>query len=157
QGRIIAVFDACWTWERQMAHARIPPGAVATLAVATRALLPDTNLECHAAAYEKQRAACAETWRKLIARGANLESPEPLMNNAWRHLMVQNFELINGDRIHYSSGNQYDKLYEAEGTDAALGMLVWGYESDMRRWLEPLLDFTRKNLECHQAGFKLED
>jgi hypothetical protein len=87
----------------------------------------------------------------------NLETPEPLVNNAWRHLIVQNFELINGDRIHYSSGNQYDKLYEAEGTDAALGMLPWGFEDGMRRWLEPLLDFTRKNLECHQAGFKLED
>jgi len=33
-------------------------------------------------------------------------------------------------------------------------MLAWGYETDMRRWLVPLLDFTRKNLECHQAGFK---
>jgi len=48
-------------------------------------------------------------------------------------------------------------FYEAEGTDAALGMVAWGYETDMRRWLVPLLDFTRKNLECHQAGFKLEN
>jgi hypothetical protein len=86
-----------------------------------------------------------------------LNCPEPIVNNACRHFIVQNFELLNRDRVHYSSGNQYDKLYEAEGTDAALGMLAWGYDADMRRWLVPLLDFTRKNLECHQAGFKLED
>jgi len=36
-------------------------------------------------------------------------------------------------------------------------MLWWGYERDARRLLVPLLDFTRKGLEYHQAGFKLND
>jgi len=36
-------------------------------------------------------------------------------------------------------------------------MLVWGYEKDARRLIVPLLDFTRKGLEFHQAGFKLND
>ena len=35
--------------------------------------------------------------------------------------------------------------------------MVWGYPEDMRRLLVPLLDFTRKGLEFHQAGFKLID
>ena len=157
QGNILAVFDSHWTWDRQMAHARLRPGTNATFALATKPLPPDSAISCDAHIYETQRNTCADTWHKLIARGANLECPEPIINNAWRHLIVQNFELIHSNSIHYSSGNQYDKLYEAEGTDAALGMLPWGYEADMRRWLEPLLDFTRKNLECHQAGFKLED
>jgi len=47
-----------------------------------------------------------------------VETPEVVVNDAWRHLLVQNFELINGDRIHYSQGNQYDKIYESEGSDA---------------------------------------
>ena len=50
----------------------------------------------------------------------NIETPEPLVNNACRHLLVQDFEMINGDSIHYSAGNQYDKLYESEGSDAVL-------------------------------------
>ncbi len=87
----------------------------------------------------------------------NVQTPEPIVNNAWRHLLCQNFELINGDSIHYSAGNQYDKLYESEGSDAALALLAWGYEADMRRLMVPLFDFTRKNLECHQAGFKLNN
>jgi hypothetical protein len=70
---------------------------------------------------------------------------------------LQNLQLINGDRMHYSSGNQYDKLYEAEGSDATLGMMLWGYEADARRLIPTLLDFTRKDLEFHQAGHKLED
>ena len=87
----------------------------------------------------------------------NVQTPEPYVNNAWRHLICQNFELINGDSIHYSAGNQYDKLYESEGSDAALALLAWGYETDFRRLMVPLFDFTRQDLECHQAGFKLNN
>jgi len=36
-------------------------------------------------------------------------------------------------------------------------MMFWGYEEDMRRLIVPLLDFTRKGLEFHQAGHKLDD
>src|SRR5439155_15085033 len=98
-----------------------------------------------------------ETWRKVLGAGVKVEVPEPYVNDAWRHLIVQNFELINGNSMHYSAGNQYDKLYEAEGSDAALTMMSWGYEADMRRLIPPLLDFTRKGVEYHQAGHKLDD
>ena len=156
-GEIVAVFDAKWRWERQLAVARIGPGERATFALATKPLSADSDLSCGASTYGEERRRCETTWRGIVQKGMQLDTPEPIVNNAWRHLIVQNFELINGNRIHYSSGNQYDKLYEAEGTDAALGMLAWGFEKEMRGWMEPLMDFTRKNLEWHQAGFKLED
>ena len=70
--------------------------------------------------------------------------PEARVNHAARHLLIQNHTLIKGDRMHYSAGNQYDQLYEAEGSDAMLAMLAWGYPADARRLTAPLLDFTRK-------------
>src|SRR5207237_4023586 len=100
---------------------------------------------------------CVDSWNKVLAGGMSIQVPELLVNNAWRHLLIQNFELIHGDRMHYSAGNQYDQLYEAEGSDAALGMMLWGFEADTRRLIPTLLDFTRKNLEFHQAGHKLDD
>ncbi len=157
QGRLLALFDKTWKWERGHAVTRLAPGAVAVLAVATRPLLGSTLLVVSPATYASHRQACAKTWRDLLARGMDVQTPEPIVNNAWRHLVCQTFELINGDSIHYSAGNQYDKLYESEGSDAALALLSWGYEADMRRLMVPLFDFTRKNLECHQAGFKLND
>src|SRR5204863_4358712 len=81
----------------------------------------------------------------------------PYVNNAWRTMILANFSLINGDRMHYSAGNQYDKLYEHEGSDAALSLMLFGYDEEMRRLIVPLLDFTRKGLEYHQAGHKLDD
>ena len=154
KGELLAVFDAAWKWERQRATAKLTATRGATFALATKplpasvALLPD---------YPAQRATCVATWRPLLAAGMHVVTPEPVVNDAWRHLVVQNFELISGHRMHYSAGNQYNQLYEAEGSDAALALMTWGFARDTRRLLEPLLDFTRKGLEQHQAGFKLAD
>jgi hypothetical protein len=154
KGELLAVFDAAWKWERQRATAKLTATRGATFALATKplpasvALLPD---------YPAQRATCVATWRPLLAAGMHVVTPEPVVNDAWRHLIVQNFELISGHRMHYSAGNQYNQLYEAEGSDAALALMTWGFARDTRRLLEPLLDFTRKGLEQHQAGFKLAD
>ena len=158
-GDVLAWFDPAWKWERQGARARLAGGTAVTLAIPTKpvpaAALPAPAVS--AAIYEAQRMKCAETWREILAPSMHVETPEPLVNDAARHLLIQNFELMSGDRMHYSAGNQYDKLYEAEGSDAALAMMEWGYERDMRRLIEPLLDFTRKGLEFHQAGFKVMD
>jgi hypothetical protein len=154
KGEVLAQFDSLWRWERQKVVGRLTAGSAITFAIATKPLAAATPLKID---YEAQRSLCAQTWRTIVAAGTKVETPEPLVNNAWRHLLVQNFQLITGDRMHYSAGNQYDRLYEAEGSDAALAMMAWGYEADMRRLMLPLLDFTRKGLEFHQAGFKIMD
>lgn len=154
KGELLAVFDAAWKWERQRATAKLTATRGATFALATKPLPASVAL---APDYAAHRATCVATWRPLLAAGMHVVTPEPLVNDAWRHLVVQNFELISGHRMHYSAGNQYNQLYEAEGSDAALALMTWGYARDTRRLLEPLLDFTRKGLEQHQAGFKLAD
>lgn len=156
-GQVIAVFDAAWKWERGLAVARLKPGTVVTLALPTKPFAAGTEFKMSGPVYAAQRELCAKTWREILAGGMNVETPEPIVNNAWRHLICQNFELISGNRIHYSAGNQYDQLYESEGSDAMLAMLVWGFENDAKRLIPPLLDFTRKGLEFHQAGFKLNN
>jgi hypothetical protein len=157
KGRLLAAFDKSWKWTRQRAQAKFGPQDIITFAVATQPLAEGAFPAMSPEAYNAEREKCAATWRQILAEGMNVETPDPVVNNAWRHLLIQNFELINGDRIHYSQGNQYDKIYESEGSDAALAMMVWGYEKDTRRLLVPLLDFTRIGLEFHQAGFKLND
>lgn len=156
KGELLAVFDAAWKWERQRATAKLTATSSATLALATQPLPASATVQL-TPDYAAQRATCVATWRPLLAAGMNVITPEPLVNDAWRHLIAQNFELITGHRLHYSAGNQYNQLYEAEGSDAALALMAWGYAADTRHLLEPLLDFTRKGLEQHQAGFKLAD
>jgi hypothetical protein len=157
QGEVLAYFDQRWQWERGSAHARLAPGEEVFLAVPSRVLENPDGLSVTADAYRQQRRQCADTWNEILGRAMSVETPEPRVNQAWRNLLIQNFEMRHGDRIHYSAGNQYDKLYEAEGSDAALAMMAWGFDEEMRQMIVPLLDFTRKGLEYHQAGFKLND
>ena len=154
-GRVVALFDASWKRERGRMVARIREGTAATFAVPTTPLAATAELAVSPAAYAAQRAACVATWKALVDRAARVEVPEPRVNHAWRNAIVQNFQLINHGQLRYSTGNQYDQIYSAEGSDAVMALLSWGYAAEARRLLEPLFDFTRRNLELHQASFKL--
>lgn len=54
-------------------------------------------------------------WQGLLDRGANIQTPEPRINNAWRALLLQNFVLADGPRFTYGSGLRYnDSTYPQE-------------------------------------------
>jgi hypothetical protein len=157
-GDTIAGLDENWTWERERAHAKITTNKSAVIALSTKPLPGGvTVLASGRDSYDHQRELAIETWDKLLSGRMNVETPEPYVNNAWRQLVIQNFGLINGDKIHYSAGNQYDALYESEGSDAATALQLWGYDADTRRLLVPLLDFVRDAIKFNQAGQKLDD
>src|SRR5262249_54822730 len=58
--------------------------------------------------------------------------------------------------MHYSAGNAYDHLYEAECGDATRALLLFGQTQDARKMVGPLLDFYRKATRFHVAGHKLQ-
>jgi len=156
KGETVALLDDTWKWERQGAHAALTPGKTATLAIVTKPLA-DNALTFDGRSYEKHREGTVRHWKEIIGRAMNVEVPEPRLNQAWKNLIAQNFMLANGDRMLYSAGNQYEALYEMEGSDAALAMMAWGYANEARELFVPLLDFTRQGLENHQAGQKIND
>jgi hypothetical protein len=159
QGKVLLWFDGPWKWQpaRRLIEVAFTNGAEASVAVATVPAPAETPSPFAAGGFDGQRKRCFEAWQNILGQGMNIEVPEPYVNNAWRALVIANFSLINGDRMFYSAGNQYEKLYEQEGSEAALALLAYGYEAEARRLLLPLLDFTRKGLEFHQAGHKLDD
>ncbi|MBI5692336.1 MAG: hypothetical protein HZC55_19820 [Verrucomicrobia bacterium] len=154
-GRVVAIFDSSWKRERGRMVTRIRADSSATLAVPTVPLEPARAPAISPAVYAEERAACVATWKALLGRGLRIDVPEPLVNHAWRNAVVQNFQLINHGQLRYSTGNQYDQIYAAEGSDAVMALLSWGYAGEARRLMEPLFDFTRKGLELHQASFKI--
>lgn len=156
-GRVLAIFDASWKRERGRMVARLRPGGAVTLAVPTQPLARERSLVVSPAAYAEQRAACAATWRDWVGRGAQVEVPEPRVNHAWRSAICQNVQLVAEGQLRYSTGNQYDRIYAGEGSDAVMALLDWGLAAEARRWIEPILAFTRKGLEQHQASFKLNN
>lgn len=157
QGRMLAIFDGNWKFERGRMVARLRADTAATFAVPTVPLAANRTLAVSPTIYAEQRAACVATWKGIVDRAAQVEVPEPRVNHAWRNAVVQNFQLINHGQLRYSTGNQYDQIYAGEGSDAVMALLGWGYAAEVRRLMVPLFDFSRKGLELHQAAFKLNN
>ena len=109
-----------------------------------------------AVAFEAAHEKAIATWTQLLDQSMQVSVPEPLINDVWRSLICGSYALLNVDKICYSAGNQYSHLYEAEGGDAAKSLLLWGHRDDVRRMTVELLKFSRKGLEFHQAGLKLQ-
>jgi len=156
-GRVLAVFDSAWRRERGRIIANLRQDTAATLAVPCIPLEDASSLSASPAIYAAQRASCVSTWKELLLRSMQIEVPEALVNHAWHNALCQNFQLTNHGQLRYSTGNQYDRIYSAEGSDALMALLVWGYEPEVRKLMRPLFDFTRKGLELHQASFKINN
>jgi hypothetical protein len=157
EGRGLVLFDAGWHWDsdKKELRVRLQPGQTAVLLILTQSLLPPVP-PFDGSSYEKERKACSECWQTLLGRGMKLEVPEPIVNNAWRSLVVGQFLIAVGDRMLYSAGNAYDHLYEAECGDAVRSLLLYGFAREARSMIGPLLAFQRHATRFHVAGHKLQ-
>lgn len=106
--------------------------------------------------YDAERQRCVKTWDDILARGMVVETPERVVNDAWRAAVIGDYELFSGNQIHYSAGNQYAKRYIGEGCDTLRATAMWGQIDDARRLMPAQFQYTRKGLEYHQAALKLQ-
>jgi hypothetical protein len=91
-----------------------------------------------------------------LDRGLSLSTPEKRVNNVWRSLVIGNYMTAVNDRLHYSAGNAYAKLYEGECGDVLRSIMLFGHIDDAPAMLKPLLEFNRKDTRFHVAGHKLQ-
>ncbi len=159
-GQGLMWIEKTWDMARGGAHAKIGTNKFATIAIATKPF-PANTLKALLSSgkfnYDAQRKQCAETWNRLLARGMKAEVPEPTVNNAWRTLVLQDISIILDEKMNYSAGNQYQKMYAAESTDSALPLFSWGQEEEMRRVFDGIMNVNDERLPHHFAGHKLND
>jgi hypothetical protein len=156
---VIVLQDGNWKWnpERNELTARTENGRSPSLLILTKpAPVADTPRPATGIWFDDERRRSVDDWKSLLARGVNLEVPEPIVQDAWRAHVVANEMIAVGDRMHYSAGNAYDHLYEGECGDATRAMMLFGQVADARRFLGPLLDFPRQDTKYHVAGHKLQ-
>jgi hypothetical protein len=156
QGLALVLFDTPWKWDGAKKELRCDLAAdrSATLAVLTLPLPKPLPLD--GKRYAAERKACVDRWQGLLAAGARFEVPEKIINDAWRALVIGNYLIAVGDRMHYSAGNAYDHLYEGECGDSTRALLLFGHQDDARKMVGPLLDFDRAATRFHVAGHKLQ-
>jgi hypothetical protein len=155
-GRACVLFDAPWQWDgvKKELRCNLAADQAAVLAVFTLPFKAAPRIDGER--YAAERKACVDRWQELVAAGTRFEVPEKIVNDAWRSLIVGNYLIAVGDRMHYSAGNAYDHLYEAECGDATRALLLFGHQADARNMVGPLLDFYRQATRFHVAGHKLQ-
>jgi len=180
-GEVIAWFDDSWRWvgSQNKLAARFTRSQRPTLVFATKAVAEFEGQPTHPlplqggeqrsgrarsvpllggvrGGFDKQKQLCITTWQNSLDCATQIQVPEPLVNNAWRATLVNNFMLLKDNRANYSWGNQYERLYQAECGDTARAFLLWGYGRETLPMLSHQFDYTRAGLEFHNAGFKLQ-
>jgi hypothetical protein len=157
-GQALVWFSEQWKWDpaKQRLVAHLTVNQSATLAIAARPVPQPAEIRMLSAVFEKQREKCVNAWHARLDSGIRIETPEPLVNDAWRSVVVGSYMMLKGDSMNYSFGNAYERLYQAECGDITRALALFGYTDDASRMIPPLLNYTRDGLKFHNAGFKLQ-
>ncbi|HEX4412381.1 MAG TPA: hypothetical protein VH107_02055, partial [Lacipirellulaceae bacterium] len=113
----LVAFSAGWKWdaERKVLVADLKRNESAELAIFSKASPSSTRF--NAGEFERQKQACIQAWNRLLDDGTKLTVPESLVDDAYRALLIGTYMLAVNDRLNYSAGNAYAKLYEGECGD----------------------------------------
>jgi hypothetical protein len=154
-GQVVVRYGSGWVWDAGKGELAVTPTGAERpeLVVFARPMAdPPKDFPKH----DDARTACQKTWQDLYFRGADFFIPETVTQLAVNVLVMEQYRIAVGDRMHYSAGNAYDHLYEAECGDAVRSLLLFGQVADARKMLGPLLDFNRQATRFHVAGHKLQ-
>jgi hypothetical protein len=155
-GQSLAAFSNAWRWDADSKTliAEVEEGRTAELAIFTKPADPGFHMSGEV--YYQHKEECVRAWDDLLSRSASFETPEPIVNDAWRSLLIGNYMTAVGDRPHYSAGNAYGKLYEGECGDTLRSLMLFGELDAAPAMLKPLLVFNRQATRFHVAGHKLQ-
>jgi hypothetical protein len=156
KGRSLLAFGPGWKWEssRKALIAEFKEGSMAELAIFTKPTAPKMKLT--SALFDKQKDQCIRFWNDWLSDKFKLVTPERIVNDAWRAMLIGNFMIAIGDRPHYSAGNAYAQLYEGECGDTLRSLMLFGHLDVGPGMLKTMLEFKRKDTRFHVAGQKLQ-
>ncbi|MBA3480270.1 MAG: hypothetical protein H0T51_00510 [Pirellulales bacterium] len=156
QRESLLAFSSGWKWnpDHQLLAAQLKEGQTAELVVFTQPAASGAAMS--ADVFDQRKDECVAAWKDVLQRSLRLETPEGIVNDAWRATLIGNFMIAVGDRLNYSAGNAYAKLYQGECGDTLRSMMLFGHLDAAPAMLKPLLEFNRKATQFHVAGHKLQ-
>jgi hypothetical protein len=157
-GSAVVWFSENWKWEptRKALVVGLKGDESAVLAIPTKLMPATASTENLTELYEEEHRRCIEKWESVLSEGAQFETPEPRVNNAWRSLLIGLYMIQKGNSMNYSFGNAYERLYQAECGDSIRALALYGHTRSAAKAIPPLLAYTRDALKYHNAGFKLQ-
>lgn len=156
-GKAVLRHDGGWTWEPawKLLRKHLSPGKPAVVAIYSAPPASNPSVPFSMEEYNSQRSKAIRTWESILRKGAWINTPEPVVNNAWKATLLNQFVTIRGDQMCYSAQNQYDHIYVSEGREAIRSLLLWGHADEAKSLIPPLLRYVRDGLIYQQSGRKL--
>jgi hypothetical protein len=156
EGQCMVAFAPPWRWDADTTAlvAELSAKKSAELVVFTKPVPAGGTVST--GDYDRSKQQCIEAWKVVLDRSIGLQTPEAIVNNAWRSMLIGNFMTAVGDRPHYSAQNAYAKLYEGECGDTLRSFMLFGHQDLARAMLRPMLEFDRRDTRFHVAGHKLQ-
>lgn len=93
--------------------------------------------------YEIEKAELKDYWDGELAKGATFDTPEVLVNDARKNLLIQNLYM----GYFFSIGNAYQDYFNVEGPDAAQIMGLYGYIDRQKAIQETLLALPKREYQ----------
>lgn len=157
-GKVRLAYDDNFEWRaaRSCLMSKEQHTASAYIVVFTTPADKSVVVKAHEQAYNLHRAACAKTWNDFLAAGMQVRVPEVYVNNAWRSLLIGTQMIYSGNELNYSAGNQYARKYAHESSETMRSLLLWGHDRDAADGIPSIFTYRRRNIEFHDAAFKLE-
>jgi len=161
QGRALVWFAKKWRWNaaEKKLEAFLSAKELASLVIFTDSVsMQPSNRPSPLTPtlYDTHRKRCVETWEAILNGGMQLETPERLVNQAWRASVIGILLLFSGDTPYYSAQNIYQSLYEAECGDAVRALLLFGLPRQGRPTQEMLNFRSVAGMGFHDSAFKLQ-
>ena len=155
-GNCCVAFSSAWSWDvdRKSLTAHLKGQETAELAIFTKPA--KEKLAITGARFDNERNDCINLWNRFLAEGASMKTPETIVNDAWRSMLIGNYMIAVGDRLNYSAGNAYDKLYEGECGDTLRSLMLFGHLDERPQCSGRCCDFDRQATRFHVAGHKLQ-
>ena len=149
-------FSPAWKWDdnRKVLVAKLTGKQSAELVIFTKPV--EKAFRINPGSFERARDRCIDQWRQLLADGASIVTPEPIVNDAWRSMLIGICMTAVDDRLHYSAGNAYAKLYEGECGDVLRCSCCSATSTTPPRCSSRCWSSIGKDTRFHVAGHKLQ-
>jgi hypothetical protein len=154
KGQTFVLLDDHWQFDEKQKRltASLDPQHPLMLAVFTTPAEPPADV----LGYDQLRQDCIDTWEKTLARCAQIDVPEDIVNRAWKSSVIANLMIAGGDKMYYSAANAYQDMWVAENGDSVRAMAAYGLSDTAKAMLSPILQIHQQGLDYHNAGFKLQ-
>jgi hypothetical protein len=159
-GKLVAAYEEdAWQWllGRNLLISKPNHPATTHLLIFTTPIDPSLAPKLSADLYNSEHQRAVDRWTKLTDSGTTLEIPEPVVQNAWRALIPQQYAILSGEHMNYSASNQYARKYSHESGDSMRSLLYFHHSETAAKTIAPIFVYKREGIELHDAGFKLQD